>query len=91
MFKFDVLHLRIEFPRGYPISLPSTGGFGVYQGPAEVLSEKTRLVAQNAFVATNGSQGDQWTLELRATQARAGSSYEISWIPPRKERLKMSD
>lgn len=83
----DVLNISIVFPPGYPISLPSTGGFGVYAGLAEDLHEKTKLIAQNAFSAAYDKERDQWTLSLSASQARAGVGYELHWIPPREERL----
>jgi len=79
--------VTLEFPPGYPISLPSSGGIGVYHSVVEDLAEKTRLIAENSFAATFDRTTKQWVLQLAVNQARAGLSYELQWIPPRRQKI----
>lgn len=83
----DDLRFTVELPPSYPISLPSSGGFGVYLGLAEELKEKTRLIAEKSFSANYDQVKNQWSLELAVKHARAGLQYEIQWIPPLREQI----
>lgn len=44
--------ISLEFPPGYPITFPSSGGFNVYRSSAEDHIEKTRLIAGKNFRPT---------------------------------------
>lgn len=83
----DSFKVTLEFPPGYPISLPSSGGIGVYHSVVEDLAEKTRLIAENSFAANFDRTTKQWVLQLEVNQARAGLSYELQWIPPRRQKI----
>ena len=83
----DDFKFTVELPLNYPISLPTSGGFGVYLGLAEELKEKTRLIAGKCFSANYDLVKKQWILELHVKNARPGLQYEIQWIPPLQEQI----
>jgi hypothetical protein len=78
----------LEFPQGYPITLPSSGGFNVYRSSAEDHLEKTRLITGGNFLARLDPVTKQWLLHLHVINAKIGLSYEIQWIPPRKDKIR---
>lgn len=84
----DDLQIRIEFPSCYPISLPSTGGFGVYYDVVDDINEKTRILAEKGFSANYNPSFQQWTLELKVRNAVPSLSYELQWFPPRRDKLQ---
>lgn len=83
----DHFQLRMEFPAYYPISLPTTGGFGVYFSLGEDFNEKTRIIAEKGFSVNCNHALQKWTMELNVKNALAGFSYELQWFPPRKNQL----
>jgi hypothetical protein len=83
----DDFNFTVELPPNYPISLPASGGFGVYLGLAEELKEKTRLIAEKSFSAAYDQTNKQWVLSLHVKNARSGLQYEIQWIPPLQEQI----
>lgn len=85
----DELKITIEFPPGYPITLPASGGFTVYRSAAEDYPEKTRLIAKNSFLANYDRASNQWVIQLGVDYAKLGLSYEIQWIPPRKDKISI--
>lgn len=84
----EQLNMHILFPPKYPISLPTTGGFGVYQELNDVLEEKTRVIAGGGFSAKLDKDLEQWSLKLSVLDAKMGCYYELQWIPPPESILK---
>ncbi len=82
------LNMCLTFPMKYPISLPVTGGFGVYQGLNDVLEEKTRIILLGGFSARFDQEAEQWSLELTVVNAKLGFRYELQWSPPSESMIK---
>lgn len=78
----NIGRLRIEFPAGYPISVPPSGGFCVYAGATEHHDEKARLQVMKCFSVQHDQENDRYALELTACPAVMGLCYELCWVPP---------
>lgn len=84
----DELYMKIEFPPGYQITLPSSGGFNVYLGTTEYGAERDRLMAERAFSARLDPLSNRWVIELLINHAQMGLTYVLEWIPPTKAAVE---
>lgn len=76
------LEMRLEFPAGYPVTLPREGGFDVRVGGADAVDERTRLHEENAFKLLYDRMRNVRTLELKVVNALQGYSYYMQFVPP---------
>ena len=83
----DELYIKTQFPPGYKLALPSSGGFAVYLGFAEDIEEKTKIITNHGFAANFDAATQSWSLELLVQSARMGLTYELQWLPPRAATL----
>ena len=83
----DKLIMRLEFPKNYEISLPDSSGFRVYSRESVAEEETIRLRNEKSFSAKKDILTGQWQLELIVQKAKAGLSYSLEWIPPRRPKM----
>lgn len=81
----EELILRLNFPAGYKIQLPQSGGFSVKFGGIDDANEKMRLIQSRSFMLRDL---ENYSLQLHVIKPATGRKYQLEWIPPSQNALK---